>query len=960
MKVPKITLRTDLPFVEMVFGRSGNVIFAFNPPKVTFNVTDDYSAYDYCTASGFANFPLMYRESKTGYPVFHNSFWNQDIEISGNADGVTYEVLTGYDASKSDAENLPYVAAHCQNRPEIYASYFSQSPTTDDILKVTNYDDFEVSFDYKFDGFGTQPSVSYKYSFLYYQGASVSDYLTGTVYIAETDNGSVIFCGQPPAYVDIDSSTGETTNTGVYISEVLNVDWTQWHRIKFVTAYKNDITGSKKSAVYLYVDNALIELHALNTNLNRTDGGINTNYALSVYFNCLSTRNAFYTGDYWIKNYQIKNRKPEYSGCKWRIAKGSGYVYSDENTFDLDRVSSGGDPDVFFNSCDYLDVYNTELYEFSAKRVKTPEYSLNLQAEYDNVTRFYGLSLNVPYCTEDIQLQESEFKLTDLTTSYTLSQQFICYPLSEDLTSYSQSWTPYPYSSLNVIIDNPVFVGGWCVLSADQNVKLSYQQYSPHDQQYSIEFYLRLTEANISGMNNIAKIMYLFKTNTGTGKYRGSSKTYYLGFKAENNAVHNVLGYFVVYYIDSSSNVTIMSKFPYFKGTEIYHIACVYPMTYTAGRVIYINGSPVFNFPKLISSDAVQVIPDTANQGALFNNGGAVGFNCAIRGFRVCKMFVYTPYLNTDNVFFTCTDTINYSDAFNDNELQTEEYWQHVTAVMNNKRFDPFTLYPDFEYPETVSLANPEIRWTNETTEQYLGVSPITTNVTRNSVIKGIPHYPDFMGVDSVAVSEDIYMQFNIERQVPPTAVITTDSLVVYKGAYVTLSGADSFDDITAYEWSNGSTAKEIQLLITETQTVSLKVTNAYGTDTASVQIKCKETPVVDKSLDLVTVRTDALEIPLSAIPYQEFYIILNNQNCYITLRQLGDFIYCSLRVDEHRIFDNVICNINAPINVYPSPYFSGILQFYDEKGTDKPHYSELGTRWKLKYRESRLPGEVY
>ena len=105
---------------------------------------------------------------------------------------------------------------------------------------------------------------------------------------------------------------------------------------------------------------------------------------------------------------------------------------------------------------------------------------------------------------------------------------------------------------------------------------------------------------------------------------------------------------------------------------------------------------------------------------------------------------------------------------------------------------------------------------------------------------------------------------------------------------------------------------------------------------------------------------TDALEVPVSAIPYQEFYIILNNQNCYITLRQLGDYIYASLRVDNNVIFSNVICNINAPLNVYPSPYFTGILQFYDEKGTDKPHYSELGTRWKLKYRESRLPGEVY
>ena len=241
----------------------------------------------------------------------------------------------------------------------------------------------------------------------------------------------------------------------------------------------------------------------------------------------------------------------------------------------------------------------------------------------------------MPYCTEDLQLQESEFKLTDLSTSYTLSQQFICYPLSEDLTNYSQGWTSPVYGSLNVVIDNPVFIDGWCVLSSDQNVKLGFQQYSPQHQQYSIEFYLRLTEANISGINDIARIMYLFKTVNGNGKYRGSSKTYYLGFKAENNVAHNVLGYFVVYYTDSSNNVTIMSKFPYFKGTEIYHIACVYPQTYTAGRVIFINGSPVFNFPKLTSSDAVQVTDGGTNQGSLFNNGGAVGFNCAIIGFRV-------------------------------------------------------------------------------------------------------------------------------------------------------------------------------------------------------------------------------------------------------------------------------------------------------------------------------------
>lgn len=960
MKAPKITLNSELPFIEMTEGKSGNVVFSFPPPKVTFNVTDDYSAYDYCTASGFANFPLMYREGKTGYPVFHNSFWNEDIELTNTtATGVTYEALTGYDASKSDAENLPYVAVHCQNRSQMYIAGFPSSPTNDNVLKVTNYDDFEVSFDYKFDDFGTDSGTDYRYSFLYHQGLSAYSYLKSVMYIAETDNGSVIFCGESPSYVDIDPATGETTNTYVYVSAVLNIDWTQWHKIRFVTAFRNDITDFKKSVVYLYVDNALIELHALNVNYDRTDGGINTNYALSVYFNCLSTRNAFYTGDYWIKNYQIKNRKPEYSGCRWRIAEGSGYVYSDENTFDLYRTADGA-PYAFINDCEYVNIYNKAMYAFYARRIKTEKYDLDLQVSYDDVTQVMAFNTTEPYFNRDIVMQNATLDITDLSTSGLLSQQFICYPLSEDLTNYSQGWTSHPYSSLNVAIDNPVFIDGWCVLSADQNVNLGFQQYRPQSQQYSIEFYLRLTEANISGMNDIARIMYLFKTNYGTGNYKGSVKTYYLGFKAENNVAHNVLGYFVVYYTDSSNNVTIMSKFPYFKGTEIYHIACVYPMTYTAGRVIYINGSPVFNFPKLISSHAVQVIPDVTNQGAFFNNGGAVGFNCAIRGFRVCKMFVYTPYLNTDNVFFTCVDTINYSDTFNDNELQTDEYWQRVTAVMNNKQFDPFTLYPDFAYPETVSLGLPEIRWNNETTGQYLGISPITTNVTRDSVIKGIPHYPDFMGVNSVIIPEDVYMQFNIERQIPPTAVITTDSLVVYKGTYVTLSGADSFDNVTGYLWSNGSTSSEIVLLIDHTQNISLTVTNAYGSDTATVTIICKDTPIIDKSPDLVTVTTDALEVPISAIPYQEFYIILNNQNCYITLRQLGDYLYASLRVDNNVIFSNVICNINAPLNVYPSPYFTGILQFYDEKGTDKPHYSELGSRWKLKYRASRLPGEVY
>ena len=93
-------------------------------------------------------------------------------------------------------------------------------------------------------------------------------------------------------------------------------------------------------------------------------------------------------------------------------------------------------------------------------------------------------------------------------------------------------------------------------------------------------------------------------------------------------------------------------------------------------------------------------------------------------------------------------------------------------------------------------------------------------------------------------------------------------------------------------------------------------------------------------------------QIPVDPVPYQEFAVILNGQNCFITLRQMGDFIYMSLRVDNTVIYNNLICDVNRVINIYPDANFSGKFFFVDTKGKVKPEYSGLNSRWLLYYSE--------
>lgn len=90
--------------------------------------------------------------------------------------------------------------------------------------------------------------------------------------------------------------------------------------------------------------------------------------------------------------------------------------------------------------------------------------------------------------------------------------------------------------------------------------------------------------------------------------------------------------------------------------------------------------------------------------------------------------------------------------------------------------------------------------------------------------------------------------------------------------------------------------------------------------------------------------------IEIQDLPHQSFSVLLNEQECDITLRQMGSRIYATLSVEDELIFENVICGNACPLNGFEVLNFSGVLFFLDQNGSDAPQWEGLGSRWKLYY----------
>ena len=96
------------------------------------------------------------------------------------------------------------------------------------------------------------------------------------------------------------------------------------------------------------------------------------------------------------------------------------------------------------------------------------------------------------------------------------------------------------------------------------------------------------------------------------------------------------------------------------------------------------------------------------------------------------------------------------------------------------------------------------------------------------------------------------------------------------------------------------------------------------------------------------------VEIPLLQIPNQELNIELNEQSCTLQIRQMGDYVYLSLTVDQTVIRNNAICMVGMPILYGCEDKFNGNFYLVDASAPadlqEQPNYEEFSDRFKLLY----------
>ncbi|WP_308772267.1 hypothetical protein [uncultured Bilophila sp.] len=90
--------------------------------------------------------------------------------------------------------------------------------------------------------------------------------------------------------------------------------------------------------------------------------------------------------------------------------------------------------------------------------------------------------------------------------------------------------------------------------------------------------------------------------------------------------------------------------------------------------------------------------------------------------------------------------------------------------------------------------------------------------------------------------------------------------------------------------------------------------------------------------------------IPLSSTPAQTFQVVLDDQQCRISLYQRGRRMYLDLDVDNEPVCRGAICQNRASIVQSPTRLFSGTLHFWDTLGDEPPRYDLLGSRFLLLY----------
>lgn len=91
-------------------------------------------------------------------------------------------------------------------------------------------------------------------------------------------------------------------------------------------------------------------------------------------------------------------------------------------------------------------------------------------------------------------------------------------------------------------------------------------------------------------------------------------------------------------------------------------------------------------------------------------------------------------------------------------------------------------------------------------------------------------------------------------------------------------------------------------------------------------------------------------QIPLQAIPAQAVRVILDSQNCAISVYQKAQGLFADVAIGSTPVVSSVLARDAVPIVCRGYAGLSGNLVFIDTQGSDDPSYSSLGSRFVLVY----------
>lgn len=95
------------------------------------------------------------------------------------------------------------------------------------------------------------------------------------------------------------------------------------------------------------------------------------------------------------------------------------------------------------------------------------------------------------------------------------------------------------------------------------------------------------------------------------------------------------------------------------------------------------------------------------------------------------------------------------------------------------------------------------------------------------------------------------------------------------------------------------------------------------------------------------------IQIPIDAVPNQEFLTTVGGQQCRIFIRTLGTNTYFTLQVNGiGYVCQSIRCQDRTPIVHAAYSGFKGDFMFVDLDAQDPPQYEGFNQRWILVYEE--------